>query len=173
MHFPIVRAALLFAAFILGGALLFVFDFYELNSPRVNKSLLLLLLALKVTYFLLSTLRWIRQTVSSAYHLRYLPGFLVQQVLLVVLSFGIDYYCLYRIEPASFYLPFGTQSPWEQMLTFLYFSLGKFTTAGGGEMHPATAVAQLCGMAEMVVSYFTTVLIIANVSYLQGLFRTK
>jgi hypothetical protein len=172
MHFPIVRAAALFVGIILGGVLLFVFDFYELNSPGVNTGLLLGMTALKVLYFLGATLHWIRRTVSSAYHLRYLMGFLVLQVLLIVLSFAIDYYCLYRINPASFLLPADQLGHGiaAELLTFLYFSLGKYTTAGGGEMHPATPAAQVCAMGEMVVSYFTTVLIIANVGYLQTLF---
>jgi hypothetical protein len=128
--------------------------------------------ALKVLYFLGATLHWIRRTVSSAYHRRYLMGFLVLQVLLIVLSFAIDYYCLYRINPQSFLLPTDQlhQSQGAQLVTFLYFSLGKYTTAGGGEMHPATPAAEICAMGEMVVSYFTTVLIIANVGYLQTLF---
>lgn len=173
MRFPIVRATLLFVSLILSGLLLFAFDFYEVNSPQVNTGLLLLLLLAKVSYFIMATLRWIRQTVRSPYHRAYLPGFLVLHVLLIILSFGIDYYCLYQINPASFYLPFGRQDSWGQLLTLLYFSLGKFTTAGGGEVHPANAVAQCCVMAEMVISYFTTVLIIANVSYLQALFSRK
>ena len=173
MRFPIVRATLLFVGIILGGLLLFSFDFYELNSPKVNTLLLMILLLVKVVYFVLAILRWIRKSVVSSYHLTYLTGFLVLHVLLVVLSFGIDYYCLYRISPAAFNLPVGQQTPWEQLLTFLYFSLGKFTTAGGGELHPVTAVAQGCVMAEMAVSYFTTVLIIANVSHLQHLFGAK
>ncbi|MGI4867350.1 MAG: ion channel [Janthinobacterium lividum] len=173
MRIPIVRATLLFISFIFGGLLLFVFDFYELNSPEVNTMLLLLLMLAKVAYFISATLRWIRKTVVSTYHLVHLTSFLGLHVLLIVLSFAIDYYCLYRIYPTSFSLPFGQQAPWEQMLTFLYFSLGKFTTAGGGEMHPASAVAQGCVMAEMIVSYFTTVLVIANVGHLQGLFGNK
>lgn len=173
MRIPIVRAALLFISFIFGGLLLFAFDFYELNSPAVNTLLLLLLMLAKVAYFIVATLRWIRKTVVSSCHLLHLTSFLGLHVLLIVLSFAIDYYCLYRINPASFELPFGHQALWEQLLTFLYFSLGKFTTAGGGEMHPANAVAQCCVMAEMIVSYFTTVLVIANVGHLQGLFGTK
>jgi hypothetical protein len=173
MRFPIVRATLLFVGIILGGLLLFAVDFYELNSPKTNTLLLLVLLLAKAVYFVLAILRWIRKSVVSSYHLTYLTGFLVLHVLLVVLSFGIDYYCLYQINPASFSLPFGPQTPWEQLLTFLYFSLGKFTTAGGGELHPASAPAQVCAMAEMAISYFTTVLIIANVSHLQHLFGAK
>jgi hypothetical protein len=172
MHFPILRAVALFVSIILGGVIVFVFDFYELNSPAVNIGLLLVITTLKVLYFLGATLHWIRQTVSSAYHLRYLMGFLVLQVLLIVLSFAIDYYCLYRINADSFLLPTDQSGRGmaAQLLIFLYFSLGKYTTAGGGEMHPATPAAQICAMGEMVVSYFTTVLIIANVGYLQSLF---
>jgi hypothetical protein len=172
MHFPILKAVALFASIILGGVLLFFFDFYELNSPGVNTGLLLLITMLKVLYFLGATLHWIRRTVSSAYHRRYLMGFLVLQVLLIVLSFAIDYYCLYQINPSSFVLPQDQMSQGlaAQLVTFLYFSLGKYTTAGGGEMHPATPAAQVCAMGEMVLSYFTTVLIIANVGYLQTLF---
>jgi hypothetical protein len=172
MHFPILRAVALFVSIILGGVVVFVFDFYELNGPAVNTGLLLVMTTLKVLYFLGATLHWIRQTVSSAYHLRYLMGFLVLQVLLIVLSFAIDYYCLYRINADSFLLPTDQAGRGiaAQLLTFLYFSLGKYTTAGGGEMHPVTPAAQICAMGEMVVSYFTTVLIIANVGYLQSLF---
>ncbi len=173
MRFPIVRATLLFAAVILGGLLLFFFDLYEVGNTSFNTVLLLAFLLLKAAYFVRALLGWIRKSVVSAYHLTYMTGFFVVHVLLLVLSFGIDYYCLHRISPASFALPDGQASGWAQLLTFIYFSLGKFTTAGGGELHPATAVAQCCAMAEMALSYFTTVLVIANVGYLQALFRGK
>jgi len=173
MRFPIVRATLLFVTIILGGVLLFTFDFYELNSHQVNALLLLLLLLAKATYFIWALLNWVRKSVVSSYHLTYLTGFFVLHVLLLVLSFGIDYYCLYRINPASFFLATTPPGNWAQLLTFLYFSLGKFTTAGGGELHPANALAQCCVMVEMALSYFTTVLVIANVSYLQALFGGK
>ncbi len=173
MRFPIVRATLLFVAVILGGLLLFGFDFYELNSPAINASLLLLLLFGKAAYFVRALLAWIRKSVVSSYHLTYMTGFFVLHVLLLILSFGIDYYCLYRINPASFFLPTGQPGGWAQLLTFIYFSLGKFTTAGGGELRPSNALAQCCVMVEMALSYFTTVLVIANVGYLQALFKGK
>lgn len=173
MKFPIVRATLLFIGIILGGLLLFVFDFYEVNSPRVNTLLLLLLLLAKAFYFVRAILGWVRKSVVSTYHLTYLMSFFALHVLLLVLSSGIDYYCLYRINPESFAPIANGLGPWSQLLTFLYFSLGKFTTAGGGELHPTSAVAQCCVMVEMALSYFTTVLVIANVSYLQALFKPK
>ncbi len=173
MRFPIVRATLLFVAIILGGLLVFAFDFYELNSPEVNTLILLVLLLLKAAYFVWALLGWIRKSVVSKYYLTYMTGFFVLHVLLLVLSFGIDYYCLHRIDATAFFLPAGQPGGWAQLLTFIYFSLGKFTTAGGGELHPANAVAQCCVMVEMALSYFTTVLVIANVSHLQVLFGGK
>lgn len=173
MKLPIVRATLLFAGLIMGGALLLIFDSYELSSHRINTCLLLGLMAAKVAYFLVALLRWISKTVASTYHLRYLISFLGLHVLLIVCSFGIDYFSLYRLNPASFHLATYPPDMPRQFLTFLYFSLGKFTTSGGGEIHPVSPAAQLCAMGEMVVSFFTTVLIIANVGLLQTLFGRK
>lgn len=170
MRFPIVRATLLFVAVIMGGVLLFLFDFYEVASSAVNLLLLLLFLLLKAGYFVWALLSWIRKSVASRYYLTYMTGFFLLHVLLLVLSFGIDYYCLFRIDKTAFALAPGPQGEWRQLLTFIYFSLGKFTTAGGGELHPVTAVGQCCAMVEMALSYFTTVLVIANVSHLQALF---
>jgi hypothetical protein len=59
MHFPILRAVALFVSIILGGVIVFVFDFYELNSPAVNTGLLLVITTLKVLYFLGATLHCI------------------------------------------------------------------------------------------------------------------
>lgn len=173
MRFPIVRATVLFVAVILSGLLLFSFDFYELNSPRVNTLILMALLLLKTVYFVWAMLRWIRKSVVSSYYLTYMTGFFLTHVLLLVLSFGIDYYCLHRIDATAFFLSTSQPDGWGQLLTFIYFSLGKFTTAGGGELHPTSAVGQCCVMVEMALSYFTTVLVIANVSHLQALFGSK
>jgi hypothetical protein len=173
MRFPIVRATLLFVALILGGALLFLFDFYEVASQRFNMLLLLVLLLAKAAYFVWALLSWIRKSVASPYYLTYMTGFFLVHVLLVVFSFGIDYYCLFRIDPTAFAMPPGPPGEWRKLLTFVYFSLGKFTTAGGGELHPATAVGQCCAIVEMALSYFTTVLVIANLSHLQALFGRK
>ena len=171
MRAPILNAAALFISCILVVTMLLVFACYELHNTSAKTGVLLVLMMIKVTYFMVATLGWIHHTVTSAHHRKYMINFLVLQMLLIVLSFGTDYYCLYQIDPSSFRIVDGQKQPMEQFLIFLYFSLGKYTTAGVGDIHPASPVARLCAMGEMVVAYFTTALIIANVGYLQIFFE--
>ena len=169
MLHPISRTVLLFVGFIAGGVLLFLFDAYEIGSPALNRALLILLSLGKLTYFISSLLRWIRKSGQEAVYRRHLLLFLLLSVLLIISSYAIDYYCLQRLRPDSFHLPFGQQDLVGQLLTFFYFSAGRFTTAGGSEVYPTAGLAQAYVVSEILLSYFTTVLIIANLSLLQAL----
>jgi len=173
MRSPIVNAAALFVSCILMVALLFAFTCHQLHNTGAKTGVLLGLMLVKVAYFVITTLGWIHHTLTSAHHRRYMMGFLMLQMLLIVFSFGTDYFCLYQIDPSSFRITGGRKPLMEEFLVFLYFSLGKYTTAGVGEIHPISPVARLCAMCEMVVAYFTTVLIIANVGNLQVFFGQK
>jgi len=170
MLHPISRAVLLFVGFIAGGVLLFIFDAYENGSPALNRGLLILLSLGKLTYFIGSLLRWIRKSGQDAVYRRHPLLFMLLSVLLIISSYAIDYYCLERLLPAAFHLPFGEQDLVGQLLTFFYFSAGRFTTAGGSEVYPTAWLAQAYVVSEILLSYFTTVLIIANLSLLQALF---
>ncbi|WP_125916721.1 hypothetical protein [Hymenobacter coccineus] len=169
MRHPLVRAALLFVGFIAGGALLFLFDLYEVYSPGLITAMLVAITLAKLTYFVGSILRWIRRSAADDVYRRHLLMFLFLNVLLIISSYAIDYYCLHRIRPESFHLPFGEQDPVGQLLTFFYFSTGRFTTAGGSEVYPTAGLAQGYVVSEILLSYCTTVLIVANISLLQTL----
>lgn len=166
---PIARAVLLFLAFIAGGVLLFVFDAYEVGSARFNSLLLITMTLIKLGYFITSLLRWIRRSGQEEVYRRHLLLFLLLSVLLIICSYAIDYYCLQRIYPDSFHLPFGAADLVGQLLTFFYLSAGRFTTAGGSEVYATASLAQAYVVSEILLAYFTTVLIIANVGLLQTL----
>jgi len=167
LYYPISRAILLFLAFIVGGVLLFLFDAYEVGSPPLIAGLLVAMTLVKLRYFIESILRWIRRSGLEGTYRRPLLLFLLVSVLLIISSYAIDYYCLERIYPAAFHLPLGPQGVPQQLLTFLYYSAGRFTTASGGEIFPTPSLAQAYVMSEVLLAYFTTVLIIANLSLLQ------
>ncbi|SET13582.1 hypothetical protein SAMN04487998_1284 [Hymenobacter actinosclerus] len=165
------RALALFAAFILVGAGLFLFDFYAFYAKWLTALLLVLTTAGKLTYFLRAMLGWIRQTLDSPAHLRQLLAFMALTILLIIGSFAIDYYCLYRIYPASFRLAFGQHDPLGQLLTFFYLSAGIFSTAGSSEVYPTSLLGQFYVTSEMLIGYGTTVLIVANLSHLRQIYR--
>lgn len=168
---PVLRALLLFAGFIVAGTGLFAIDLYALYSPVLIAGLLLLVTFCKLVYFVRSVLGWIRKTVDSPEHFYHLTTFMALTILLIVSSYAIDYYCLYRIYPQAFRLPFGERDAAGQILTFFYFSSGIFSTAGSGEVYPTSLLGQFYVTTEMLIGYATTVLIIANLSHLRHLFR--
>lgn len=123
----------------------------------------------KLSYFVSSLLRWIRRSGHEGVYRQHLMLFLLLSVLLIISSYAIDYYCLLPIQPNSFHLSLGSSDLVSQLLTFFYFSAGRFTTAGGSEVYPMTSLARAYVVSEILLSYFTTVLIIANISILQAL----
>lgn len=168
----VLRALLLFAGFIGAGAVLFIIDLYTLYSSALVAGLLLLATFCKLVYFVRSVLGWIRKTVDSPEHFYHLTTFMALTILLIVSSYAIDYYCLYRIYPRAFRIPFGERDAAGQILTFFYFSAGIFSTAGSSEVYPTSLLGQFYVTTEMLIGYSTTVLIIANLSHLRHLFRT-
>lgn len=169
LHHPISRAILLFLAFIAGGLVLFLFDAYEVGSPPLIAGLLVGMTLVKLRYFVGSVLGWVRRAGQEDAYRRPLLLFLLVSVLLMISSYAIDYYCLARIYPDAFHLPLGHQNVPRQLLTFLYYSAGRFTTASGGEVYPTASLAQVYVMSEVLLAYFTTVLIIANLGLLQAI----
>lgn len=169
----VTHALALFAGFIAVGAALFAVDFYTLYQPWLIAALLLLVTVGKLVYFVRAVLDWIRKTVDSPEHFYHLTTFVALVTLLIISSYAIDYYCLYRIYPAAFHLPFGERDPLGQLLTFFYLSAGTFTTAGSNEVFPTSLLGQLYVTSEMLLGYATTVLIIANLSHLRHLFRSS
>lgn len=126
----------------------------------------------KLLYFGYSLLRWIRKSGHVVAYRRHLLLFLSVSVLLIISSYTIDYYCLQRLRPNAFHLPFGDQGLAGELLTFFYFSVGRFTTAGGSEVYPLGGVAQALVVCETLLAYFTTVIILANLGLLQALLST-
>ncbi|GAB3824308.1 hypothetical protein GCM10028821_03270 [Hymenobacter jeollabukensis] len=167
----VLHALLLFAGLIGLGAVLFVLDWYTLARPGLVAGLLLLVTAGKLWYCGRAVLGWIRRTVDSTEHLHHLTTFMALTVLLIITSYALDYYCLHRIYPGAFRLPFGERDPLGQLLTFFYLSAGTFTTAGSNEVYPTTLLGQCYVTSEMLIGYATTVLVVANLAHLRHLFR--
>jgi hypothetical protein len=166
----VLHALLLFAGLIGLGAALFVLDCYALLRPALVAGLLLAGTAGKLWYCGRTVLRWIRRTVDSAEHYQHLTTFLALTVLLLISSYALDFYCLHRIDPGAFRLPFGERDPLGQLLTFFYLSAGTFTTAGSNEVYPSSLLGQLYVTSEMLIGYATTVLVVANLAHLRHLF---
>lgn len=155
------------------GFIIFMLDYLELANPFVNEVLLFCVSAAKSAYFIWFTFSNIRATAHREFYYHEFVPFVALSVLLIILSFGIDYYCLHRINPKAFAGDFGLDNLADTLITFLYFSVTTFTTAGLGEITPHSISARIFVMLELFIAFFFTILVIANIAQIRESFSQK
>lgn len=155
------------------GFIVFLIDYWELTNPVFSEMLLFGVSVAKSAYFIAFTFRSIRDSAQRDFYFHEFLPFVVLTVALFVLSFGLDYYCLYRIRPTAFSGDLDAANPLQTLVTFLYFSVTTFTTAGLGDIVPHAVVARVFVMMELFVAFFFTILVIANITHLRESFSKK
>lgn len=87
---------------ILVGVLIFLLDYFELTNPLTREIILFILSILKAAYFINFVFTSIRESADKDFYFQEFMSFVIISILLVVISFWIDYYCLFRIQETSF-----------------------------------------------------------------------
>lgn len=149
------------------GAILFLLDYYEQVSPAANKVILFLLCIVKSAYFIYVTFSRIKKTLETEFFYHEFLSFIIYNVLLIILSYTVDFYCLYRIDEAAFRGMTNGESIGSQFITFFYFSIATFTTVGFGDISPVSTSARIFVSTEILLAFFFNILIIANVVHLR------
>lgn len=148
---------------ILLGAIIFLLDYYERVSPLANEVVLFSLTVGKSAYFVFITFHRIRKTLETEFYYHEFLSFIVYYVLLIILSYAIDFYCLFRIDPTAFQGVTQRQTILDEFVTFVYFSIATFTTVGFGDIFPRSTSAQVFVSTEVMLAFFFNILVIANV----------
>lgn len=173
MHLNYLREAWPFVIVLLIGTFIFLADFYEVANPFAREVVLLLVSITKSAWFVRFVVRRIQASVEHEFYFHEFILFIGIGILLFILSYAIDYYCLYQIRSDAFrglppepnlLLDFGT---------FLYFSITNFTTAGLGDILPNITTARIFVAFELIISFFFTILIITNIVTLRESFARK
>ena len=161
----------LFVIFI--GVVIFLIGRQELGNSTVNEAILFVYSLAKTVFFFSLLFARIRETADHQLDYKDILTFIGYNTLLIVISYGIDYLCLYEIDQHSFsgITTRGQLIP--HIITFIYFSIATFSTAGLGDIAPHTTVAQLLISSEMMLSWFLTILVIANFSSIRETFKQK
>ena len=119
----------------------------------------------KTCFFFWDTLRRIAQFLrEDPNYLRFVQ-FVSVSVTLILLSFAIDYWCLFLVEPTSFLGLPAEQGTGLQFFNLLYFSVCTFVTVGYGDIAPQTLAAKYLTVLEMALSFFSIILVISNFSH--------
>lgn len=88
--------------------------------------------------------------------------FLSLNIALIVFSFSIDYYCLYKAASYSFSGVQHNESALYIFLDFVYLSIMAFTNFGYGNIIAITMVAKFILTLELLISYAFIIFILSD-----------
>lgn len=159
-----------YLAVILFGLAIFLLDYFELANPASNEVLLFVLSILKSAYFIYFVFRSIKETAHKEFYFQEFMSFVVISILLVIASFAIDYYCLFRIKAVAFVGIIPKDNIVTEFISFFYYSISVFTTAGFGDIKPNSTSAQIFVSTELMIAFFFTILVIANITHIRSSF---
>lgn len=80
----------------------------------------------------------------------------------IILSFGLDFHCLHRIDPASFGSIAAGLSTGAEVFEFTYFSVLNFTFFGYGDITPQTIPAKLLTVSEILLAFVTVIFLLSD-----------
>ncbi len=158
---------------ILIGISIFLLDYFELANRNGSEIILLVISLLKAGYFIYFVFRTIKETAHREFNFHEFMAFVVASILLVILSFAIDYYCLYRIDANAFAGLIPKQNIATEFISFFYYSISVFTTAGFGDIKPNSSSAQIFVSTELMIAFFFTILVIANIGHIRSSFAQR
>lgn len=149
------------------GTVIFLLDYYEKISPFANEIVLFLLSVGKSGYFIFVTFSRIKKTLETEFFYHEFLSFIIYNILLIIFSYAVDYYCLFRIDATAFQGIMEHQSILKEFVTFVYFSITTFTSVGLGDIFPHSSSARIFVSSEALLAFFFNILIIANVMHLR------
>jgi hypothetical protein len=149
-------------AIIMIGLAIFCFEYLEFANLFCEKLILILMAVGKSYYFIEHSFKKIEE--ASVKNLTY-NKFLViilTNILLIVVSFAVDYACLQEIDPLSFSGLSSSHSLDGVVFDLSYFSMLSFTSVAYGDIVPVTKAAKMLTLLQVGVAYITTIIIISN-----------
>jgi hypothetical protein len=143
------------------GVGVFALEEIGIASLFWEKFILLILAVTKCLYFIEHSFKKIEEASLNDISYNKFLGIILTNVLLIVISFCVDYSCLMQIDPSSFRGISG-KTVLDSAFDFFYFSLTSFTTVAYGDIIPLTKSAKILSLMEVTVAYITTIIVISN-----------
>lgn len=130
-------------------------------SPGGMQVLIVALCWKKTAFFIGEEMIQLRDAtrMNLAYH-KFMRLMLVN-MFQIILSFGLDYYCLLEVDAGSFSVNSALQGA-ELVFECVYFSTLNFTFFGYGDITPQTVPAKLMAMTEISLAFLTVIFLLSD-----------
>jgi len=169
----LVRPIVLFGGIILLSLLLLLFVRHEVGSVEVWEAMVVVFSLCKTVFFLFEMFRNIARTAHHEIGPQRIFAMVGIYALLFVVSFAFDHWALLEVDPTTIAGVALGGDFIHRMTDTLNYSISTFTTAGSGDLFSVTGTARLLASSELMISFFLTVLVIANFANLRDDFRTR
>jgi hypothetical protein len=116
----------------------------------------------KTAFFVAENLRHL--ALASARDMAYHRFLMVMAICMsqMIISFALDYFCLYRVGVTHFSGVAEGLNTAEQLFEFFYFSTLNFSFFGFGDLTPATIPAKIITLLEVALSFLTLIFILSD-----------
>lgn len=127
----------------------------------------------KTLYYLLETLRHLAEATSTdlAYH-RFLI-LMAYNMAQITLSYALDFYCLYRIDPTSLNGIDPELTGPALFFECFYFSVLNFSFFGYGDIIPAHVPGKVVMLLEVVTAFSTVIFLLSDFVSIKESMRRK
>ena len=128
---------------------------------------------LKTLYYLFETLRHLAEATSTdlAYH-RFLL-LMAYNMAQITLSYALDFFCLYRIDPTSLSGIDPELNGLELLFECFYFSVLNFSFFGYGDITPAHMPGKIVMLLEVVTAFSTVIFLLSDFVSMKESMRRK
>jgi hypothetical protein len=149
---------ILYTIVVVSGTIMYFVEHLDLNKYLLYAFVFSVMIA-KMWYFMVSIYKKLVHFSKSYFRFLF---FISMNILLMVISFAVDYYCIYLIDVNSFSgLEDATTLP-GQLFKFFYLSFLLFTNMGVANVVPVSMPAECMVMFEAIVSFMTIIFILSD-----------
>lgn len=141
-------------------------------SAGGTQVLIVVLCWMKTVFFVVEEMIQLRDAtrMNLAYH-KFMWLMLVN-MFQIILSFGLDYYCLLHVNGQSFSVNPELHG-FELVFECVYFSTLNFTFFGYGDITPQTIPAKLMAMTEISLAFLTVIFLLSDFISMKESLRIK
>jgi hypothetical protein len=147
---------------IIFGLLAFYLDELEIVNGTLNTIFIVLLSLAKTIFFIQQSLRKIIEVINkNVAYFRFLI-FMTVNVFIIIVSFGVDFFCLNQVDPSHFSGLPHQASQARLIFEFVYLSMLGFNNLGFYDVIPVSIASKALVMVEILIYYLSIILILSD-----------